>query len=282
MAWVRKSGERLRLLKEGDSASLIEPGVKTGVPWPTPIALSEGEYFKTADTAAPTKSGASWTFTIPPSSTPATPRRIECQWLTSGGNPKYYDGQIARSEFTLVPNLGAAATTTAEDHWHVLCQLYGPSDDPAAPWDRFVKHGIKVTKGKVYWYGGDAHPLHQWTQAESRAYEIPIADFVNGGSYKVVVEARMSDHPDGWISVWCNGALWPVGEKWRPQGQWLGEFNGKYTGVKYTHAPGSYVALRNGLYRGTNSDASHRPTTEQSVTVTPTYLTPDSAQIPSF
>ena len=174
-----------------------------------------GDTFIQNATTTPAKS---WVFTHPAESTPPTPRRVEAQWHVDDVFPQYLGGDIARFEFTVTGRLGPAATTLTEDHWHVVCQLWGPADDPAAPWDRFVKHGVKIKKGVVHWYGGDAHPLHQWTQAESRAYEIPIADFVNGGSYKVVVEARMSDHPDGWISVWCNGALWPVGEKWRPQG----------------------------------------------------------------
>lgn len=280
MGWIQPTGQRLRLLMRGQPVTLLGTDAGASAPWPTPVAFSEGEYFKTADTSPPTKSGSSWTFTIPASTTPATPRRIECQWLNAATNPQYTDGQIARLDFTVVGQLGAPATTTAEDHWHVVCQLYGPSDDRTAIWDRFVKHGVKITRGKVFWYGGDAHPLHKWTAADSRAYEIPLADYADGSTYRIVVEAKMSDDPDGWISVWCNGVLWPVGERWRPQGQWNGAFNGNYVGVKYTHAADSYVSLRNGLYRGTNSAAADRPTTQQSVTVTPNYLTPSPAILP--
>lgn len=137
-----------------------------------------------------------------------------------------------------------------------------------------MKHGVNITRGKLYWYGGDAHPQHQWTQAGTREYEVPLSNYADGTAYRIVVEAKMADDPEGWLSVWCNGVLWPKGEKWRPRGIWQGVETSNFTGVKYTHAPGSWVSLRNGFYRGTNSDASHRPTYQQSVTVTPHYLSP--------
>ena len=283
MPYITGDGSRVRVLLNGGPASFVEQGAGTNAPWPTPVAFSEGEYMKTADTSPPTKAGATWTFTIPTSSTPSSQRRIECQWLNNGLTPHYTDGQIIRAEFTVVGNLGAAATTTTQDHWHVLCQLYGPSDDPALPWGRFVKHGLKVTRGKLSWYGGDAHPLHQWTEAGTREYDVPLADYADGTPYRIVVEACAADHPDGWLSVWCNGVLWSKGEKWRPRGMWGGVETDNFTGVKYTHAPGSWVAIRNGLYRGTNSAEADRPTSyAQSVQVTPIYLTPDASFIPKL
>lgn len=275
-------GRRVAFRQGAQSMRFIDAGAQQPKPWPTPNVLSEGDYFRTADTATATKSGSAYTFTIPASGSPATPRRTECQWYANGVYPRYTDGQVARLDFTITGNLGAAAQTTTQDHWHVVCQMYGPADDPANPWDRFVKHGCRIKGGKISWYGGDAHPQHQWTQAESRAYDVPLADYTDGTTYRIVVQARMSDHPDGWITVWCNGVLWPVGERWRPIGQWAGVENGNPVGVKYTQAAGSWVALRNGLYRGTNSAQADRPTYQQSVTVTPAYLTPDPATIPVF
>ena len=282
MPWTSQSGQRVRMLAAGGApVQVVTPDSAVPRPWPTPMSIAEGDFYKTDDTAPPTRSGAARTFTIPASTTPATSRRIECQWWTNGVNPVYTHGQVARSEFTVVGQLGAAATTTAQDHWHILCQLWGPSDDPANPWDRFVKHGLKVTRGKLSWYGGDAHPLHGWTQAATREYDVPLADYQDGTAYRIVIEARMADHPDGWLTVWCNGVLWSKGERWRPRGIWSGVETTNYTGVKYTHAPGSWVAIRNGLYRGTNSASSDRPTYQQSVTITPHYLTPERAVIPT-
>lgn len=64
---------------------------------------------------------------------------------------------------------------------------------------------------------------------------------------------------------------------------WGGVETDNFTGVKYTHAPGSWVAIRNGLYRGTNSAEADRPTSyAQSVQVTPIYLTPDASFIPKL
>lgn len=242
---------------------------------PDALTYGVGEPMKTLDTPqVELLADGRWKYVIPPSATPATPRRCEAMWTVDGVTPWWVDDQIVRIEFTVNAQIGPAADSATEDHWHVLAQFYGPSDDLAAPWDRFVKHGLRVQKGTIDWYGGDAHPLHQWTEAGSYAYSIPLSSYQDGADYHIVIEAKCSDHPDGWFSVWCNGALWPVGEKWRPRGQWRGAWTSNFVGVKYTHAVGSAVTLRTGFYRGTNSDISHRPTYQQSVVTRPTYMTP--------
>lgn len=273
MKFVSGSTLRRVIRPDGTPARLVSSAA-TRTSTLIPMALTVGEVSTQNTTGTPVVAGAGWAYTHPADAAPLTPRRVETQWAVNGAVPQFLDGDIARIEFTVVGQLGAAAQPTSQDHWHVVCQLWGPADDPANPWDRFVKHGVKITRGKLHWYGGDAHPLHQWTQAQTREYEIPLADYTDGASYRIVVEAKMADHPDGWLSVWCNGVLWPRGEQWRPRGIWNGADTANYTGVKYTHAPGSWVSLRNGLYRGTNSTAADRPTYQQSVTVTPHYLSP--------
>lgn len=184
-----------------------------------------------------------WTFRIPASAHPGTPRRTEAVWKDVPVNG------VLDFETYLTAHLGEGARLPG--NWQVVWQLHGPVKGRWGP----PAMGLSIDEGKLRIAGGNGHPDHSW-EGHDYWWRRDLANFADGRVYRVRVQSRLSTDPaKGWISVWVDGRQ--VLDHYKPTSR-----QGRHPGTVY---PGQTpLASRTGLYRGSQPGAE-RPTDEQSV-----------------
>lgn len=199
------------------------------------------------DGSQPAYSCGRWTFRLPAMSDPPSTRRSELWWSkNSATNITLHERDLLTYEGGVTAYLNGFGASNND--WHVLWQLHGTTN---GVWSGPAM-SLSVRDGQLLLTGGSGHPQHsrqtyyQWFKK--------LAPYRDGRTYKFKIQTYLTpDSDSAWISVWIDGNQ--VLNKWRPVSAY-----GYRSGTLNPGQP--EVAVRSGLYRGT--DSGHpRPTTSQ-------------------